>query len=92
MKLSFDDILSTGIYASRINSSSNSREYSFDDDLVAVVHGITDNNFNINKHIDFIGTIGPNNYTTSNGTIVSDVFKTDPFQPVKMNKDWSSYL
>ena len=84
----FDSIESTGIYASRTNSST----FSFDDDLVAVVHGISDNNFNINRHVDFIGTLGPNNYATSSGTYVADVLKTDPFENVNVNSDWSTNL
>ena len=60
----FDSIKSTGIYANRTNSST----FSFDDDLVAVVHGIWDKNFNINKDVDFIGTLSPNNYLTSSET------------------------
>ena len=86
----FDDILSTGIYADRTSSSTNSKEKNFDDNLVSVLHGISNDHFNISNHIDFIGTLGPNNYVTSTGTYVSDVFKTDPFAPVNMNSDWST--
>ena len=92
----FDDILSTGIYANRTSHANltytDPNERNFDDNLVAVVHGISNDNFNISNHIDFIGTLGPNNYVTSTGTYVSDVFKTDPFAPVNMNSDWSTPL
>ena len=43
----------------------------------AVVHGIS--NFNISNQIDFIGTLCLNNYATSTGKILSNIFKTDPF-------------
>ena len=86
----FDDILSTGIYATRRNSQNSSDKRNFDDNLVAVVHGISKDNFDISNHIDFIGTLGPNNYVTSNGTTVASAFTTDPFDPVNMNPDWST--
>ena len=43
----------------------------------AFVHGIS--NFNISTQIDFIGNLCLNNYATSTGTILSNIFKTDPF-------------
>lgn len=57
-----------------------------------VVHGIPNDDFNISNHIDFIGTLGPNNYVTSTGTYIADVFKTDPLAPVNMNSNWVNSL
>ena len=83
--LLFDGVKSTGIYA----STSNQANQPISDDLVAVVHGISDHNFNINKHAELIGSY----YLYENGSLPSNTINTvisNPFNPVKIESEWST--